>query len=612
MKKSTNYARIDKKNRKLQQKEQKFLEKYGVPKEEVKPKEKQSLKHLKQFLPYLKNEKKTLALLIALYIIYVVASILGPLFLSRVVDTVMNANYADSFKNLGFFLGTSIIVSLFWIVLAYLQGKIFYNMSYRIRLNIVKQLSHTKISKFNTTSSGEILSRINTDPNEMVEEFDTIFSYIPQIGREIGRVVLMFVFSWLIGGFVIVGGITMLVIANIMIKKVLNPAKQLSSKIDDKYMAESNELVKGIRDIKSLNIFGHFLAKFKQMSTHKRNSELNIKVKESINESIVYDLTFALFDVGLIALGIYLVIIGEITLGVLSTILIYDYDVMATFVNMAQIKKSLYTADIHAKRITEISDPELYPKEEFGTKSIENAKGTIDFENVTFDYGEKPVLANFNLHINAGECVGIVGRSGEGKSTILSLIPRINDPKFGKVFIDGVDIQELSEDSLRNIVSIVPQSPYIFNLSIRDNLKLVTPNATDDELREACRKANILDFIESSEKGFETVVGEGGVVLSGGQKQRLAIARAFLKKSKILLLDEATSALDNESQNEIKNSIREINKSCTIIIVAHRLSTVLDCDKIAVLSDHKIVAYDKHEKLIETCGIYQNLYKQEN
>lgn len=563
-------------------------------------------------MPFLKSEKKALTVLFLVYIINIVMSVIAPLFLSRVVDAVMNADYTDSFINLGLYFGVSLAIILFWCVLDYLQGKIFYNMSYKIRLNLVKELSQTKISKFNTTSSGEIISRINNDPNGMADEFDTLFRLVPIVCRKIGRLILVFAFSWIIGGLALLGGIIMFVTASMLIKRALNPAKQLASKIGDKYMTESNELIKGISDIKSLNIFSHFMAKFKQISTHKRNSELNLRVKNNLNDAIAYDLVFGIFDAGLIAMSIYLVIIGDITLGVLSTLLIYDYDLLTVFTNFGRIKNSLYSAEIHAKRIAELMDPEIYPKEKFGTKSLENAQGSIDFENVSFNYGENQVLENLNLHISAGECIGIVGRSGEGKSTVLSLIPRINDPKSGKIYIDGVDISELSEDALRGTVSIVPQSPYIFNLSIRDNLKLVNPTATDEDLLEACRKANILDFIENSEKGFDTIVGEGGVVLSGGQRQRLAIARAFLKQSKILLLDEATSALDNESQNEIKKSIREINKSCTVIIVAHRLSTVLDCDKIAVLSDHKIVALDKHDELIKNCEIYQNLYKQEN
>ena len=242
---------------------------------------------------------------------------------------------------------------------------------------------------------------------------------------------------------------------------------------------------------------------------------------------------------------------------------------------------------------------------------MQNAQGGVEFKNVAFSYNDEKVFEDLNLKIKPGECVGFVGKSGEGKSTILSLIPRLYDVDAGSVLIDGVDVRDLTKDSLRETVSVVSQSPYIFNMSIKENLKLVKPDATDAEIEDACKRAAIWDFIQSKPEGLNTMVGEGGVVLSGGQKQRIAIARAFLKQSRILLLDEATSALDNESQAEVKKAIKNMQKTCTIVIVAHRLSTVQDCDKIFVLENHKIVGKGSHEKLKQSCKAYKNLYKQE-
>ena len=193
----------------------------------------------------------------------------------------------------------------------------------------------------------------------------------------------------------------------------------------------------------------------------------------------------------------------------------------------------------------------------------------------------------------------------------MNLITAFYDIQKGKILLDGKNLKTLTEDSLRNAISVVPQSPYIFNLSIKENLKLANPSATDAEIEDACKKAYIHDFVETLPEKYNTVVGEGGVTLSGGQKQRLAIARAFLKDSKILLLDEATSAVDNASQSKIFEIINKTRKNHTIIIVAHRLSTIKNCDKIFVVDNHQIAAVGTHKQLMKTSEVYKSLYLNE-
>jgi len=205
----------------------------------------------------------------------------------------------------------------------------------------------------------------------------------------------------------------------------------------------------------------------------------------------------------------------------------------------------------------------------------------------------------------------VIGKSGQGKSTILNLIGKLYDISDGEILIDDVNIAELSESALRDNVSIVMQTPYIFNMSIMDNMLLVNPKATKKQIYNACKKAQIHDFIFALPQKYDSLVGENGVVLSGGQRQRLAIARALLKNSKIILFDEATSALDNESQGKIKEVMDSLKDDHTLIVVAHRLSTVVDCDKILVLDNNKIIAEGTHKQLIKSCNVYKELYKTE-
>lgn len=221
------------------------------------------------------------------------------------------------------------------------------------------------------------------------------------------------------------------------------------------------------------------------------------------------------------------------------------------------------------------------------------------------------MLKNLSCNFEANKTTAIVGKSGSGKSTILSLINKLYTIKKGQILLDGVDINTLTEDSLRNAVGVVTQSPYIFNCTIRENLNFIRPNITEDEMIVALKRAQIYDFVEKLENGLDSKVGENGVMLSGGQKQRLAIARVLLKNSPIIVLDEATSALDNKSQAKIVKAIDGLKKDHTIIIVAHRLSTIVNADKILVLDDGKIVDCGTHLQLFNKSPIYTDLYQSE-
>ena len=221
-------------------------------------------------------------------------------------------------------------------------------------------------------------------------------------------------------------------------------------------------------------------------------------------------------------------------------------------------------------------------------------------------------MKDFNLDIKANKKIAIVGRSGNGKSTIFNLLLRYFDCTKGKILIDNVNIKDLSEKSLRENISIIRQSPFLFNLSIFDNFKCIKEDISLDEVKEVCKKAYIDEYIESLPNGYDTIIGEGGVNLSGGQKQRIAIARTLLINTPIILFDEATSALDNESQEYIKKTIDDLVKDHTVIIVAHRLSTIIDADIINVIDKGKLVDSGTHQELLKTCNVYKNLYKNES
>ena len=256
----------------------------------------------------------------------------------------------------------------------------------------------------------------------------------------------------------------------------------------------------------------------------------------------------------------------------------------------------------------------MYADEKFGNKELHNIKGKIEFQNVKFHYreNEEDTLKGLSLTFLPHKKLAVVGRSGNGKSTIFNLLLRYFDVSEGKILIDGIPIEELSEQSLRESISIIRQSPFLFNLSILDNFRLVKEDVTLDSVRQVCKDAYIDDYIMSLPDGYDTIIGEGGINLSGGQKQRIAIARTLLLETKIILFDEATSALDNESQEYIKKTIDELVKTHTVIIVAHRLSTIVDADIIHVIDKGRLAGKGTHEELLNNNQVYRSLYLTEN
>ena len=275
------------------------------------------------------------------------------------------------------------------------------------------------------------------------------------------------------------------------------------------------------------------------------------------------------------------------------------------------VKDCIRDYTLSFERIFDLCDDKKHQKDKFGNIHIDNFKGKIEFKNVSFGYSKKEVIKNLNLVVKPKETIALVGSSGSGKTTLLNLITKSYDINSGELLLDNKNINDLDEKTIRENISIITQNPYIFNMSIEDNLKLVKPNATQREIDKVCKEACFYDFVMSLPEKYDTLIGEGGLNLSGGQRQRLAIARALLKKCHILLFDEATSALDNITQQEIQTSINHISKDYTIIVVAHRLSTIINCQPIYLLDKGKIIDYGSHQELLKRNKKYQKMYQLE-
>ena len=371
------------------------------------------------------------------------------------------------------------------------------------------------------------------------------------------------------------------------------------------------ELVRGSRDIKILNAEDSFLKKTDAtlVDTNIANYDLDkCRIRINFINNFFRDSLNAL----IIFIGIYYLVNQRLEVATALIIVSYRSQIMNISNNIAFFLEDIKNFELAAERILEIIDSNKFPKEHFGTKHLDKVEGFIEFKNVSFGYEENvPVLKEISFKIHPNETVSFVGKSGSGKSTIFNLITNLYNPDKGEILFDGIPLTSLDKDSIRGNLSLISQNPYIFNMSIRENLTIIKDDLTEEEMIDACKMACLHDFIISLKDGYDTIVGEGGVVLSGGQKQRLAIARALVLKTEIILFDEATSALDNETQYEIQQSIANMQGEYTILIIAHRLSTVINSDRILLIDDGKIVGEGTHHELLENNLIYQKLYKLE-
>ena len=481
-----------------------------------------------------------------------------------------------------------------------------------VSCDLYKKIDCLPAIAFEDIGVGEFINRLYTDTDRVMELLNKLIRLVCKSFVVIVVVGLTFYISWILGLEVLIFASIMGFISYKFFPKIKKTQEKIKAESDN-YVKIATENITGIREIKALGI--------------KKNIEKNIfknlnnlfKHQNSIrNYQIWYfslaNLTYFILQFIILYSAGYFFVHGKIVYGLFIMLESYIWRIDEVVESLSDFGVSYNKVTVSLKRIDELINNKLYADEKYGKVKLRDIKGTIEFRDVSFHYreDEDDTLTNFNLKIEPNKKVAIVGRSGNGKSTIFNLLLRYFDAYKGQLLIDGIDIKELSEDSLRNSISIIRQSPFLFNISILDNFKYVKRNVTLKEVREVCKRAYIDDYIMSLPNGYNTIIGEGGINLSGGQKQRIAIARTLLRDTKIILFDEATSALDNESQSYIKRTIDELVKTHTVIIVAHRLSTIIDADEIHVIDKGSLAASGKHKELLKSCSVYKNLYTQDS
>ena len=484
-------------------------------------------------------------------------------------------------------------------------------MLLKIRSDCFDKLLKLPLSFFETQQTGHLMSRVTNDVSVLQMLVHNFVRFIRDVVEVVGLTVYIFWLNWRLSL------LSMIIIPLIMImiqafgRKMKKLGTRMQEKVGD-INTSLHEFITGVKVVKSFTLEEYMLDKYE--SSNEASFKVTMK-GHRINCAVTPIIEFfnAISLVIIFWFGSKGVIAGKLDAGLIVSFIAALTSLYKPGRNLAEIYNTTAQALGAADRVFELIDTPVDLKEPENPVEFTSCKGEVDFKNVTFSYKpEETILHNINLTVAPGEIVALVGPSGAGKSTFVNLIPRFFDTTDGEVCIDGINVRNINGKDLRKFIGMVPQDTYLFAGTIEDNIKFGKLDATHDEIIEAAKLANADKFITELPDAYNTVLGERGVNLSGGQAQRIALARAFLKNPRILILDEATSALDSETESLIQEALDLLMKDRTTFMIAHRLSTVVNADRILVLEKGNIVESGKHEELLEKKGLYYQLYNAQH
>lgn len=480
-----------------------------------------------------------------------------------------------------------------------------------LRNNLYKKIVNQPIAFFSDQRKGDIMSRMIGDVNEVQnsmlsalesfirEPLTIIFSILVMLGISVKLTLFTFIF---------------IPIAAAVISKIGKSLKKNSIAVQQeqgRFLSLIEETIGGLRVIKAFNAESIFSKRFADSSQTFNRLSNKVMNRQNLGSPMSEFLGILMIAV-LLWFGGSLVLVDKTLEGTqFIAFMGLAYNILTPAKAISRASYDMRRGNAAAERILEILDYDNPIKERENPVVIKDFTTAITLNNVTFAYAEQPVLTNFSLEVPKGKTVALVGQSGSGKSTIANLITRFYDVNQGAILIDGVDVKDMQTASLRKLIGVVSQDSILFNDTIKNNLLIGKPDATDEELITAAKIANAYEFINDLPGGFDTNIGDAGSKLSGGQKQRLSIARAVLKNPPIMVLDEATSALDTESERLVQNALENMMKHRTSIVIAHRLSTIQNADLIVVMQKGRIVEQGTHSELIQKNGMYKRLVEMQ-
>lgn len=564
---------------------------------------------LRWVLSYAKRGKKDFFLYCLMGILMVVVWLILPIIISKQTLFLTGSSFQELYRVAFLIFGLRFFYSFLKYFISY-HAQRFITATYKnLHLDIIQNFLNIKYDIIHDHHSGFYIDRMTSDTIDISDFLINITDDLIDLFINIGSLITIFMLNKILFLFYVYFLLLLFLVKQVKTKRYAEEEKKKRANVDV-LMNHNIEIIRGVQEIKLLNLKNFFQKKVEKDVGQFNHSLL--KVGE-VNRFFLFITNNVqnIFRLLLVSLSIYLIMEGHLSISIALVAINYENSIFGLLDYSESLIKNIRVFRLAAERILEILDPTLSPKEQFGNKTLTNQSSPVfSLQNVSFHYeDQKSVISQVSFDVLSNHRLAFAGKSGCGKTTLFYLLTKLYDPTEGHITFYGTPLINLKEQEIRKRIAVVSQTPYLFHMTVRENLKL-TGDISDQEMMRACKIAQIHDDILTMKEGYNTLIQEGGSNLSGGQRQRLAIARALLQNTPILLLDEATSALDNDTQKKLQESLKTL-KGKTIITIAHRLSTIRDHDNILVFDDGTLVASGSHKTLLEKNAIYQNLYKTE-
>ena len=568
------------------------------------------VKNYKRMWPYIKPYwvRALLSVLVAIPIgslDAVIALSLKPYMDVVMVDKTLQTAWYIPLVIIGF----TVIQGVLRYIAEYLNTWVGAKTTNLLKMDLYKKMLMFETEFFNKKNSGDVIFMFNSNADMACAGLlNNLKSFVQKFFTAVSLIAVLFYNSWQLA-LVCVAIMFLAMLPMTQVRKKINSIMDQSIAADSALLTAYNETYNGNKTIISYNLNKKQRGKFGGVL----DSVFRLKMKMLQRTRWLTPVMHVILSIGIglaIWFGSYLILNGTITAGSFVSFLTALIMLYTPIKSIGGTYNSMLMSFLAIERVFDILDTKPAITDKKTAKPMSRDVHEIEYKNVSFEYIKNtPVLKNINFKVKRGETIAFVGNSGGGKSTVVNLLPRFYDVTGGAILIDGVDIRDMTLESLRANIGVVFQDNFLFSGTIRENIMLGNENATDDELARAVKMACLDDVIKNSPNGLDTEIGERGVLLSGGQKQRVAIARAFLKNAPILVLDEATSALDNKSEAVVQKAIENLMQDKTVFVIAHRLSTIMNANKILVINQGEIVESGTHQELLKNeCGAYKMLY----